>query len=140
MPAPRSFGKDRGLEARIFLTLFLLGFVYLILIAVLIAAGAGVVTVVVIAAALFLVQYFTSDKLALSSMGAHQVTAQEAPEFHAIVERLCIQANLPMPRLAIADMTMPNAFAIGRSPSMISSSPPEISSQTVLSGSSAARD
>jgi heat shock protein HtpX len=99
------------------LTIFLLGLVYVILIAVLIAAGAGAITVAVIAGALFLVQYFTSDKLALASMGAHEVTPQEAPELYTIVERLCIQANLPMPRLAIADTPMPNAFAVGRSPS-----------------------
>jgi heat shock protein HtpX len=117
MPAPRSFGRDRGLQTRILLTIFLLGLVYVVLIAVLIAAGVGAITVAVIAGALFLVQYFTSDKLALASMGAHEVTPQEAPELHAIVERLCIQANLPMPRLAIADTPMPNAFAVGRSPS-----------------------
>jgi heat shock protein HtpX len=117
MPAPRSFGRDRGLQSRILLTIFLLGLVYVILIAVLIAAGVGAITVAVIAGGLFLVQYFTSDKLALASMGAHEVTAEEAPELHAIVERLCIQANLPMPHLAIADTPMPNAFAVGRSPS-----------------------
>ncbi len=98
------------------LTLFLLGLVYAVLIGVLIAAGAGAVTVAVIAAVLFLVQFFTSDKIAAYSMGAREVSPQEAPELHAIVERLCIQANLPKPRVAIADTSMPNAFAIGRSP------------------------
>jgi heat shock protein HtpX len=117
MPAPRSFGKDPGLQARILLTIFLLGLVYVILIAVLIAAGVGAIAVAVIAGVLFLVQYFTSDKLALASMGAHEVTPQQAPELFAIVERLCIQANIPMPRLAIAETAMPNAFAVGRSPS-----------------------
>jgi heat shock protein HtpX len=97
-------------------TMFLLGLVYVILIAVLIAAGVGAVTVAVIAGALFLVQYFSSDKLALHSMGAREVSAQEAPDLHATIQRLCIQANLPMPRVAIADTTMPNAFAVGRSP------------------------
>ena len=63
----------------------------------LIAAGVGAIAVAVIAGALFLVQYFTSDKLALASMGAHEVSREQAPELHAIVERLCIQANLPMP-------------------------------------------
>ncbi len=98
------------------LTLFLLGLVYAVLIGVLIAAGAGAVTVALIAAVVFLVQFFTSDKIAAYSMGAREVSPQEAPELHAIVERLCIQADLPKPRVAIADTSMPNAFAIGRSP------------------------
>jgi heat shock protein HtpX len=98
------------------LTLFLLGLVYAILVAVLIAAGVGAVAVAVIAAALFAVQYFTSDKIALYSMGAREVTPQQAPELHAIIERLCITANLPKPRVAVAQTAMPNAFAIGRSP------------------------
>jgi heat shock protein HtpX len=98
------------------LTLFLLGLVYAVLIAVLIAAGAGAVTVAVIAGVLFLIQYFTSDKIALASMGAREVSPQEAPELHATIERLCIQADLPKPRVAIAQTPMPNAFAVGRSP------------------------
>jgi heat shock protein HtpX len=49
-------------------------------------------------------------------MGAHVVTPQEAPQFHALIDRLCVQANLPKPRVAIAQQSMPNAFAIGRSP------------------------
>ncbi len=98
------------------LTLFLLGLVYAVLIAVLIAAGAGAITVAVIAAVLFVIQYFTSDKLALYSMGARAVTPDEAPGLHATIERLCISADLPKPRVAIADTPMPNAFAIGRSP------------------------
>ncbi|HWD73549.1 MAG TPA: zinc metalloprotease HtpX [Solirubrobacteraceae bacterium] len=117
MPASASFGKDRGLQARMLTTVFLLGLVYVALIAVLIAAGVGAVTVAVIAGALFLVQYFTSDKLALASMGAQEVSAADAPELYATVERLAIQANLPMPRVAIAQTPMPNAFAVGRSPS-----------------------
>ncbi len=99
------------------LTLFLLGLVYAVLIAVLIAAGAGAVTIAVVAGALFLVQFFTSDKIALYSMGAQEVSPAQAPRLHAIIERLCIQANLPKPRVAVAQTPMPNAFAVGRSPS-----------------------
>jgi heat shock protein HtpX len=99
------------------LTLFLLGLVYAVLVAVLIASGAGAITIAVIAGALFLVQYFTSDKIALYSMGAREVSPEEAPALHGTIERLCIQADLPKPRVAIADTPMPNAFAIGRSPS-----------------------
>jgi heat shock protein HtpX len=98
------------------LTMFLLGLVYAVLVAVLFAAGAGAVVIAVVAGALFLVQFFTSDKIALYSMGAREVTPGEAPQLHAIVERLCIQANLPKPRVAIAQTAMPNAFAVGRSP------------------------
>jgi heat shock protein HtpX len=117
MAAPRAFGRDRGLQTRMVITVLLLGLIYVVLIAVLIAAGVGAVAVAVIACVLFLVQYFSSDKLALASMGAHPVSPSEAPELHAIVERLCVQANIPMPTLAIADTPMPNAFAIGRTPS-----------------------
>jgi heat shock protein HtpX len=99
------------------LTIFLLGLVYVVLIAVLVAAGVGVIAVAAIAGALFLVQYFSSDKIALASMGAQEVTPPQAPQLHATIERLCIQADLPKPRVAIAQTPMPNAFAVGRSPS-----------------------
>jgi len=101
------------------LTIFLLGLVYAILVAALIAAGAGAVTIAIVAAGLFALQLFTSDKIALYSMGARVVGPNDGPEartLHAIIERLCIQANLPKPRVAIAETPMPNAFAIGRSP------------------------
>jgi heat shock protein HtpX len=116
MAHSKSFGRDPGLQARMLLTLFLLGLVYAVLVGVLVASGAGAVTIAVIAGGLFLVQYFTSDKIALLSMGARVVSPQEAPRLHALIERLCIQANLPKPRVAVADTPMPNAFAIGRSP------------------------
>jgi heat shock protein HtpX len=98
------------------MTLFLLGLVYAVLVGVLIAAGTGAVTVAVIAGALFLFQYFTSDKIALLSMGAHVVSPAEAPRLHGAIDRLCIQANLPKPRVGIVQTAMPNAFAVGRSP------------------------
>jgi heat shock protein HtpX len=98
------------------LTMFLLGLVYAVLVGVLIAAGAGAVTIAVVAGVLFLIQLFTSDKIALMSMGAKEVSPAQAPELHAMIERLCVQANLPKPRVAIAETAMPNAFAIGRSP------------------------
>jgi len=116
MPRKTSFGRDPGLQFRMLLTLFLLGLVYAVLIGVLFAAGVGAVTIAIIAAVLFLVQFFTSDKIALLSMGAKEVSPHEAPQLHAIVERLCVTANLPKPRVAIAQIAMPNAFAVGRSP------------------------
>jgi heat shock protein HtpX len=97
------------------ITLFLLGVVYLVLLGVLFAAGASYAVLVVVGLGLFLLQVFASDKIALASMGARTVTPQQAPELHAMVERLCVQADLPKPRLAVIDTPMPNAFAMGRS-------------------------
>ncbi len=96
--------------------MFLLGLVYTVLIGVLIAAGTGAVLIAIIAGGLFAVQLFTSDKIALFSMGAHEVSPAEAPQLHGMIERLCVQANLPKPHVALAQTPMPNAFAVGRSP------------------------
>jgi heat shock protein HtpX len=116
MARKTSFGRDTGLQARMLLTLFLLGLVYAVLIGVLIAAGAGAVVIAVVAGLLFLAQFFSSDKIALLSMGAHEVTPAEEPRLHAIIDRLCVQADLPKPRVGVAQTSMPNAFAVGRSP------------------------
>jgi heat shock protein HtpX len=96
-------------------TLFLLGLLYVALIGALLAAGSGLILIVVIIGALSFGQLFFSDKLALAAMGAKEVSPQEAPGLHAMIERLCIQADLPKPRIAVADTHMPNAFATGRS-------------------------
>jgi len=96
-------------------TLFLLGLLYVALIGALLAAGTGIALMVVIMGALSLAQLFFSDKLALRAMGAKEVSPQEAPGLHAMIERLCIQADLPKPKIAVADTDMPNAFALGRS-------------------------
>jgi heat shock protein HtpX len=109
------FPRDPGLQARMLLTLFLLGLLYVVFFVVLVSAGAGVVTLVVVLGGLSLAQLFFSDKLALASMGAKQVSPQEAPGLHAMIEKLCIQADIPKPRIAVADTDLPNAFACGRS-------------------------
>jgi heat shock protein HtpX len=98
------------------LTLFLLGLLYVVFVAVLLAAGAGVGIMVVVIGGLALAQIFLSDKIGLASMGAKEVSPEEAPGLHAMIERLCIQADLPKPKIAVADTPMPNAFAMGRSP------------------------
>jgi heat shock protein HtpX len=115
MARPTQFGKDTGLQARILLTFFLLGAVYIVLLGVLFAAGAGVALMAVVAIALFIGQVFLSDKIALASLGAKEVSPQQAPELHAMIERLCVQADLPKPRIVVIDTPMPNAFAMGRS-------------------------
>lgn len=115
MPRGASFGKDPGLQTRMVATLFALGLVYVVFMGVLFAALGNAGPVIIICFALLLFQFFTADKLALRSMHAHQVTPEQAPELHALVDRLCLQADLPKPKVAIADDSMPNAFAIGRS-------------------------
>jgi heat shock protein HtpX len=111
-----SFGRDRGLQARMLFTMFLLGLLYAALAGTIVAAGAGVAIMVVLLAGLMAAQFFLSDKIALAAMGAKVVGPDQAPGLHAMVERLCIQADLPKPRIAVADTQMPNAFAMGRSP------------------------
>ena len=114
--APRtSFGRDTGLQTRMLITIFLLGAVYVVFVGVLAAAGVSFAGIVVIAAVLFLVQLFASDKIALRAAGAREVSPADAPELHAMIERLCVQADLPKPKVAIAQTSMPNAFAMGRS-------------------------
>jgi heat shock protein HtpX len=115
MARPTSFGRDTGLQVRMVTTLFLLGAVYALLIGVLFAAGASGITILVVAVGLLGLQFFTSDKLALRAMGAHEVSPQEAPQLHALIERLCVQADLAKPRIYVMNTSMPNAFAMGRS-------------------------
>ena len=110
-----SFGRDPGLQFRMILTLFLLGALYVVFAGVLIGAGVQGPVILLICGGLALLQLMTSDKLALHAMGAREVTPQEAPELHAMIERLCIQADLPKPKIAVAQTNMPNAFALGRS-------------------------
>jgi heat shock protein HtpX len=98
------------------LTFFLLGLVYVVFAAILFAAVKNAAVVIVIAGGLAAVNLFASDKLALAAMGGRIVTPQEAPQLHAMVERLCVQADLPKPKVAVANTSMPNAFALGRSP------------------------
>ncbi len=115
MAARRWYGRDSGLTARMTLTLFGLGLIYVIFIGALIAAGVGAVFVLVIAAAFALVQIFFGDKIALASMRARITEPDEAPELHGLIERLCQLADLPKPKVAVSDSDIPNAFAAGHS-------------------------
>src|SRR6266550_6438507 len=113
----KSFGRDRGLTLRIIFTSGLLGLLYVVFAVVLFQAlNVGLAPMLVIVLGLAAVQYWTSDKLALAAAGAKVVSPEQAPEVHAIVERLCALAGLPKPRIALVDTDVPNAFATGRSP------------------------
>jgi heat shock protein HtpX len=110
-----NFGRDTALQARMLFTMFLLGLLYVVFVGVLFIAGAGAGLIVVVAVALLLIQLFTSDKLAMATLGVKETTPSQEPELHGIVERLCVQADLPKPRVCVMETSMPNAFAMGRS-------------------------
>jgi heat shock protein HtpX len=99
------------------LTTSLLGLLYVVFAVVLFnVLSVGLIPMILIVVAIAFFQYFTSDKLALAASGAKVVERDQAPELHAMVERLCALADLPKPRIAVIDTDVPNAFATGRSP------------------------
>lgn len=108
---------DKSLTARMTLTMFLLGALYVGVMAILIASGVSATLVIAIAVVVIFAQYWFSDRIALYAMHGKIVTAEEAPELHGIVDRLCALADMPKPTVAIARASYPNAFATGRSPS-----------------------
>ena len=113
----KTYGRDAGLTSRMVFTGFLLGLLYVVFAVVLFQVlNVGLVPMVLIVFGLAFFQYYTSDKLALAASGAKTVSPEEAPQLHAIVERLCAMADLPKPKVAIVDTDVPNAFATGRSP------------------------
>ncbi|MBQ0986328.1 zinc metalloprotease HtpX [Streptomyces sp. F63] len=108
------FEPDRGLTARMALTMFLLGLVYVGFVAALIVLLESLVLVIVIAAGLLGAQYWFSDRIALYAMRGHLVTPEQHPHLHGAVDRLCATADMPKPRVAVSGMDLPNAFATGR--------------------------
>jgi heat shock protein HtpX len=115
-PGSRRFHSDPQLVARMTVTMFLIGALYVLVFGLLVAKGVAYGPLIVIAAIFLFAQYYFSDKMALFGMGGRIVTPEEAPELHGIVDRLCALADMPKPRVAIADTDMPNAFATGRNP------------------------
>jgi len=122
MAARTRYAPDRGLTARMTVTMFLLGLVFVAFIAAIIGIGAAthasdaviVLFAIVLGGGFAIGSLFYSDKIALNAAGAREVTPQEAPRLHGIVDRLCALADMPKPRVAIAASRMPNAFATGR--------------------------
>ncbi|HEY2764464.1 MAG TPA: zinc metalloprotease HtpX [Pseudonocardiaceae bacterium] len=111
------FRPDRQLTARMLVTMFLLGLVYVGFVVALIVLIKSVFLVVLIAGGLLFAQFWFSDRIALYAMRARIVPAEEEPRLHGIVDRLCGLADMPTPQVAIADTDLPNAFATGRSTS-----------------------
>jgi len=116
MAVSRRIPADHGLNARMFLTGLLMVLLYGAFVAILWALLKSIIVVVVIAGGLLFVQYWFSDKIALFGMGGRLVTAEQEPELHAVIDRLCALADMKKPKVAIAEVDMPNAFATGRNP------------------------
>jgi heat shock protein HtpX len=114
--AQTRFRPDRGLTARMVLTMVLLAALYVVLVLVIGQFTNALWLGIAIGIGALWAQWFFSDRLALSAMRAREVSPAEAPRLHAIVDRLCAQADMAKPRVAIADTALPNAFATGRSP------------------------
>ncbi len=112
------FVTDSGLTVRMSATLFLLGglFVAVVVGLMLLARGPLAIIIGVVGLGIAWYQWYNSDTLALRAMRAREVAPEEAPELHAMIDRLCALADMPKPRVAIAYTDLPNAFATGRSP------------------------
>jgi len=115
MMARSRFAPDRGLTARMLVTMFLLGLLYVAFVGFFVVYVPKLwVVVLIIALGFLLVQYFFSDKLALFAMHGKVVSEQEAPELHGVIDRICAMSDMKKPRVAVADTDVPNAFATGR--------------------------
>ena len=116
--ATSRFIKDTGLTARMTLTMFLLGALFVgLVVAIIYAVGIGYAPIVaIIAIGMAFWQWWSSDKVAMRAMRAREVTPEEAPELHGMIDRLCALADMPKPRVGVSDMGVANAFATGRSP------------------------
>ncbi len=113
----KPFGRDRGLSLRMLFTGVLLGALYVVFAVVLFEVlNVGLIPMILIVVGLAVFQYYTSDKLALLASGAKIVDESQAPELHAIVERLAAMGDIPKPRVAVVPTDVPNAFATGRNP------------------------
>ncbi|WP_445255915.1 zinc metalloprotease HtpX [Nocardioides aurantiacus] len=112
------FVNDSGLTVRMTAVMFILGGLFVALVVGLMYAVGGGLAILIglagIGVAFF--QWWRSDTVALRAMGARVVTPEQAPELHGMIDRLCAMADMPKPRVAIADSHIPNAFATGRSP------------------------
>jgi len=108
-----SFGPDRQLQARMAITMLLLGVLYAVFVVFLLQLGAAFALIFV--SVMVLIQFWMSDRMILATMHAKVVSEAEEPELHLMVTNLSTKAGIPKPRVAIANMAVPNAFAAGRS-------------------------
>ena len=110
------FKRDSGLVTRMYFTMFMLGILYGVFALFLFAVNFPIILIGVIVAVLVGVQYFLSDKMIMWSTGAKEVKREQEPELFAMVERVAMKAGMPMPKVAVINSMVPNAFATGRNP------------------------
>jgi heat shock protein HtpX len=113
------FVSDTGLTVRMTTVMFLLGAIFVAIIVglVLVVQSPGLSFLIGVGGIAFaFFQWYRSDTVAMRAMRAREVTPEEAPELHGMIDRLCAMADMPKPRVAVADTSLPNAFATGRSP------------------------
>ncbi len=111
------FIRDTGLTVRMTTVMFLLGAAFVAIVVALMYAFPGYAVLIGLAGiGIAFYQWWSSDKVAMRAMRAREVTPEEAPELHGMIDRLCAMADMPKPRVGIADLDIPNAFATGRSP------------------------
>jgi len=116
MAISRNIKPDRGLTYRMLMTGFFVVLLYAVIIGVLFIFIKSLVIILLIGFGLLFCQYWFSAKIAMYAMHAKEVTPEQAPELHGVVDRLCALADMPKPKVAIAATDVPNAFATGRSP------------------------
>jgi heat shock protein HtpX len=112
----KQWRSDWGLQSRMIFTMFLLAAVYLFFLAFICYLDVPLIFILPFICMIMIIQYFFSDKLVLMSMGAKVVSESEAPQLHETITRLCAIADIPKPRIAVVNNSVPNAFATGRSP------------------------
>ena len=99
-----------------YFTMFMLGILYGVFALFLMAVNFPIILIGVIVAVMVGVQYFLSDKMIMWSTGAKEVKREQEPELFAMVERVATKAGMPMPKVAVINSMVPNAFATGRNP------------------------
>ena len=113
---PRKISRDKGIVARMYTTMFLMGILYAAFALILLGSGVPVVFMAVLVGGMLVFQYFMSDRMILMATGAKKVTREQEPKLYEMVERLAQRAGMPMPKIAVIDSAIPNAFATGRDP------------------------
>lgn len=112
----RKLKRDPGIVSRMYFTMLLIGIVYGFFAYVMMRLGMPLFFTGMIVLGFAIFQYFMSDRLVMMSTGAKELSEEDAPELFAMIRELADRYGMPMPKVAIIQSAMPNAFATGRNP------------------------